>query len=137
MSRTKDDNKEIQAAFMDVWGNGEVTTEGELETIQASILDCVKAITATEKEFAPQIKQAKGLIVDAETRIDDITGPLEEIILIGDRMAGIYLNNKLSAEAKINADKVVAARTDAIIEKVVDTFEAVVGKPKRKKKGVK
>ena len=120
MSRTFEDNKELQSKFMEIWRDGRIRGAEDLDTVRGTVIAVEKAVRATKQEFAAQIKQGHGMITDAETRIRDICKPLDEVLLVAGRLINAYE---------------VESKTDTVVDAIVDIFEGVTGtKPKPNKK---
>ena len=105
MSRTVDDNKELQSKFMEIWRDGRISGTEDLDTVRGTVIGVDKAIRATKQEFAAQIKQGRGMITDAETRISDICKPLGEVLLVAARLIDAYEADLLNALAEKKATK--------------------------------
>lgn len=113
MSRTIDDNKELETAFMGVWRNGEIKSAAELEMVSDSITECLKAIQEAESQFAPTIKLAKSTIKDAENSIDALCVPLDAVIKVANTLIHGWAEKLVTTDADNEADGVVEERTDA------------------------
>lgn len=111
MSRTTEDNKALQERFMEVWSGNEIKNAADLQAVRDTITECEKSVNETNKEYAPKIKQAKGIIADAQQRIEDICQPLDVVLLVASRLLDAY-DNKLDADITAIKCKIEETETE-------------------------